>query len=280
MAERKFYSIKKSFLSSALIGLIGLAYTLPAHGAYGRANIDLERRVSRLESMLQNQLNVDNLNKIDLLQQELQGLRGQIEEQDFKIKLLTKKQFGDTKINTNSSSSNQVQDNSNIQANAVPANKTAALQDTGETLKEKYLGTKVSIDAEGLSDEIKFKQAENALLSKDYDNASVLFSSFLWEYPDSKYVPEAYFWLGEINLTRWKQDNSNQTAIEMSELTFARVVKLYSEHEKARDAMLKLGFIAEQQGKNLDAKKYYEKIIKEYPDSSAANVARNKLKKM
>jgi len=41
--------------------------------------------------------------------------------------------------------------------------------------------------------------------------------------------------------------------------------------------LLKLGVIASEQNKSADAKAYYEQVVKEYPDSTEANLAKQRL---
>ena len=55
------------------------------------------------------------------------------------------------------------------------------------------------------------------------------------------------------------------------------VVEDYPDSNKRGDCLLKLGAIANDQGNTADAKRYYEKVISEYPDSTEANLAKQRL---
>ena len=77
--------LRQFSLSLSIIALL----TLPS---FGWARPQLEERLTRLENIIENEFNIDLNNQIAALQQELQELRGKIEEQQNEVQLLSKKQ--------------------------------------------------------------------------------------------------------------------------------------------------------------------------------------------
>ncbi|MGL5729130.1 MAG: tetratricopeptide repeat protein, partial [Plesiomonas sp.] len=58
---------------------------------------------------------------------------------------------------------------------------------------------------------------------------------------------------------------------------FATVVKDYPKSPKRADAMLKLGVIAQEKGDTAAAKTLFQQIVKSYPTSSSAKMAKSRL---
>lgn len=282
----------KNFIVTTIITIIGFVYLGPAQAAFGRPSNDLDSRLSRIENLLRNQLNVDNLNKIEVLQQELQDLRGQVEEQSYQLKLLAKKQFNSCNaFNKNKAISDQEQqtDNNSFEDQRENVDQNSkSISDININNSDNYpenndqesLGDEIIIDdSASLTENDKYNQAYSALLDNQASEAAVFFANFLWEFPQSKHVPDVYFWLGEINLTKWEEDKSNNIALESAIQNFDKIVSLHYEHDKAKDAMLKLALIAEQKSELKNAKNYYEKIINDFPNTSSASIARGKLRR-
>lgn len=77
------------FKSCRAIGICVIGMTLPA---VCMAKSATDTRLERLEAIVSNQLSVDLLNQIDAMQQEIQELRGVIEEQQNALQQLADKQ--------------------------------------------------------------------------------------------------------------------------------------------------------------------------------------------
>lgn len=77
------------FKSCRAIGICVISMTLPA---VCMAKSATDTRLERLETIVSNQLSVDLLNQLDTMQQEVQMLRGIIEEQQNALQQLADKQ--------------------------------------------------------------------------------------------------------------------------------------------------------------------------------------------
>ncbi|MDU5452701.1 cell division protein CpoB [Pseudescherichia vulneris] len=104
------------------------------------------------------------------------------------------------------------------------------------------------------------------------DDAIAAFSSFVKNYPDSTYVPNANYWLGQLNYNKGKKDDAA--------FYFASVVKNYPKSPKAPDAMFKVGVIMQEKGDTAKAKAVYQQVVSKYPGTDGAKQAQKKLSAM
>lgn len=108
------------------------------------------------------------------------------------------------------------------------------------------------------------------LNDKQYDKAISSFQAFVVNFPESSYVPNAQYWLGQL-LYKEKKRSEAKAA-------FLVVTEKYPASNKRADALLKIGIIDEYSGSIASAKSFYQKAISEYPSSSAASLAAQRLK--
>lgn len=120
-------------------------------------------------------------------------------------------------------------------------------------------------------DKVQYQAAVDLVLTdKQYEQAIVAFQSFVKTYPESSYVPNAYYWLGQL-LYKEKQRDQARAA-------FLEVTEKYPDSNKRADALFKIGIIDEYAGQLDSAKSFYQKVISEYPETSAAGLAEKRLK--
>lgn len=92
--------------------------------------------------------------------------------------------------------------------------------------------------------------------------------NFIKNYPQSTYIPSAYYWLGEFYLAASPADVNN------AKKSFKIVIDNYIDSPKASAAMLKLASFADVDGKTTEAIKLMQRIIKEFPQSEEAKAAK------
>jgi len=108
------------------------------------------------------------------------------------------------------------------------------------------------------------------LINKNYDQAITAFEAFVIDYPESEYVANSQYWLGQLFNNKKKRTEARSA--------FLIVTEKFPGSNKRADSLYKIGLIDEYLGKLSSAKKFYEKAIKEYPNSSPANLAQKRLK--
>lgn len=114
-----------------------------------------------------------------------------------------------------------------------------------------------------------YTSAYLALKSGRFDEASKGFNEQLDAYPQGEYADQAWYWLGEARLAQQALDNAHNA--------FKYVADHYPESVKHASALLKLGQLSEMEEKNGAAIEYYSRLIKQHPESSLAEQAREAL---
>jgi len=111
-----------------------------------------------------------------------------------------------------------------------------------------------------------------ALKSGRYEEASIGFKVLLKDYPQGEYADQAYFWLGESYFAQHKM----KEAIE----AFKKVASNYPDSAKHPAALIKLAAAYQESKRKGDAKAVLQRLIKQHPESNAAEQARTQLKKL
>jgi len=104
---------------------------------------------------------------------------------------------------------------------------------------------------------------------KDYQSATNLLKELIKNYPKSTYVANAYYWMGEIYYV--------QGDFKRAFLEFEKVGKHDSKHTKAPGALLKQGYCFVELKNTDSAKVFFHSVIKQYPKSQEAKLAKEKL---
>jgi tol-pal system protein YbgF len=110
-----------------------------------------------------------------------------------------------------------------------------------------------------------------ALKNGDYFEASLGFRNFIRDFPDSKLTGEANYWYGEALLAQ------GDTAMAIQ--VFQKIIKNKATAARHAAAMLKTGFIYEEQQKMDEAISIYNGLIRQHPASSEAETARSRLQR-
>jgi len=121
-----------------------------------------------------------------------------------------------------------------------------------------------------LTENQAYDRAVNLVLKdKQYDKAIPEFQAFNLKYPESSYAPNSHYWLGQLLF--------NKGDFTKAKIEFNLVVEQYLDSNKRSDAMLKLAMVEQKLNSNASAKTWYEKVLAEYPESSAAQLAQARL---
>lgn len=105
--------------------------------------------------------------------------------------------------------------------------------------------------------------------SNDFPAAIAAFERFLVEQPNSEYVPNAQYWIGECHYS--------SADLPKALTAFQRVVDGWPRHPKASDALLKIGYSYAALKQPDQARAAFERLIRSYPGSQAAPKARERL---
>lgn len=216
------------------------------------AGTDLGERVARLERMLEarNQSQLQMQQQLDAVESDVNALRGDVEVYGHKLEQILARQRD----------LYQELERRMSQASATPpATPTATSSTAAES----------TIANEGES--ALYQRAVRLVLKeRKYDAAARAFAEFIQKYPQSSYASNAHYWNGQLKFTKGQFDDA--------EKSFLIVANEFKNSVKRGDALLKLGMIAAKKNNQAKATNLYKQVIKEYPSSSAAQLAKTKLK--
>ena len=196
------------------------------------------------------QLNIPQ--KFEQMQQEIQELRGLIDLQRQQLKQLETQQRSLY---------------SDLDA------RITQLTSGGFVLKNKTTvpATTSSANSAELDKQIKtYQDAFDLIKQKKYSKAITGLKGYLQKYPSGTYAANSYYWLGEM----YAKAGDNDLAAK----EFNTVVTSYADSNKTPDALLRLGSIAFDQSQWSQARKSWEKLVSQHPDTAAARIAETNLK--
>jgi tol-pal system protein YbgF len=124
----------------------------------------------------------------------------------------------------------------------------------------------------GGSDRDNYQAAFELLKEQRYEPAAMAFSQFLVSYPDSQLADNAQYWLAESYYVTDQFD----AALEQ----FSLVIDKYPRSRKVPDALLKMGYCTFELERWDEARKALGRVQSEYPDTTAARLAGQRLKRM
>lgn len=104
----------------------------------------------------------------------------------------------------------------------------------------------------------------------DYEKARNGFLAFLETHPDHALAQNARYWIGECHYAQGQYREAG--------VAFRMVLVEYREGNKIPDAFFKLGLCYHRRGKTDEARTHWERLVRRYPGSRAAGLARKYLR--
>ena len=123
-----------------------------------------------------------------------------------------------------------------------------------------------------LKEQSDYQKAFTLLKEGRYEKAAAAFQAFMKAYPGGKYLDNAQYWLGEAFYVTREFPRSMEE--------FQKLVSDYPSSPKIPGAELKIGFIHHELGEPEQARKVLTGLIERYPSSTAARLARDRLKRL
>jgi tol-pal system protein YbgF len=246
-------------------------------GASAKAAGELEKRLQRLERLLENQTLVDLMTRIDSLQNEVQQMLGQMEEQTHNMEQLKKRQR-DLYLDID----RRLRDMESARA-SMPSAPTSGGSVFGGAAPAPAMGSgatpSVAVDSAATSDaaadvdphaeRAAYERAFNLLKEGRYDLAVAAFKTFVQSFPKGHFIDNAQYWLGEANYV--------QRHFKVALVEFDKVVKNHPTSPKRADALLKMGYTYQELGQNDKARMSLNEVVMNYPNTTAARLAKTRL---
>lgn len=194
--------------------------------------------------------------QLQLLQQEVMQLRGQIEEQGYQLQQLKEQSMEryidmDRRLGSLATKSGTANTNGSNISQSPKVVSVQAVAKAGE--KEAY------------------DRAYGMVINKQFDDALNAFKQFLLDFPDGKFAPNSYYWMGELYQVITPANLSGARE------ALSQLLSQYPDHAKAPDAMYKLGKVYFLMGNKTASRDWLEKVINYYgngANSAAADKAR------
>ncbi|MBT8491009.1 MAG: tol-pal system protein YbgF [Deltaproteobacteria bacterium] len=229
-----------------------------------RIRKDADRIVKFNESLRKSQ--ADTGADFVQLRNQIQKLRGEIENLEMKLTTLQsnlksedsagiRKKFDDISFRIN------------YIENFLGVGKKA--QKDTITVTEKRESTKTISPKVAVDKEKTYSEAYKTFKKGDYKGARKKFRRFVEIFPSTEYSDNAQFWIGEC----YYFEKNYEKAI----LEYENVIKKYPKGNKVPNAFLKQALSFMELGDKASAKLLLQRVMKEYPNTSSARIARGKL---
>ncbi|WP_457669932.1 tol-pal system protein YbgF [Thiolapillus sp.] len=255
--------------------VMSLCAVLMPHGAavYG-ADEALEQRLQRLERRVGHITEL--MLEVQALKRTNRELQGQVEEQQYALERMRKKQRElyldlDERLG-------RLQQGGTATPVATPEAQPVELQPAVQAPErapgQLVSNAPVSPPADPAQEQADYDTAYGWLhpSKRRYKDAIAGFKAFLIKYPQSDLADNALYWLGESYYVT--QDNKSALA------SFDRLLKEFPDSDKVPGALLKKGYILDAMGKRDAARKMLQQVLDKYPSSSVARMAKARLKHM
>lgn len=224
----------------------------------GLSSSSLSEQLTTLERKLdaRNRAQVNIQRQLDQLQTEMNELRGVTELHTHQLSQVLERQRElyqelDRRVSEALKPANQV-------PSSLAANDTSVSSSPTQSYSN------------NLTENEAYDRALNLVLKdKRYEQAIPEFRAFNKSFPQSTYAPNAHYWLGQLLF--------NKGELAEAEQEFSIVVERFADSAKRPDAMLKLAMVAQKQNNNNKAISLYRELIKAYPDSTSAKLAKPRL---
>jgi tol-pal system protein YbgF len=197
------------------------------------------------------------------LRTEIQALRAQVEElqqQNEQLQTASKSQYLDLDGRLN-----------RLEGGGPTAKPTVPVTPPPSTAQDKppaVYGDKGAV-AQSAGERAAYDAAFNALKGGQYAQSAELFESFLQQYPNGSYTPNALYWLGESYYVTQNYP--------LAQEQFQALLDRYPTHDKAPGALLKVG-LSQYGARQYDAaERTLSEVTSRYPGTDAARTAADRL---
>lgn len=265
-----------NFTGRILLSISLLFIALPVYAAQA----DIEKRINRIERLLNNQNLLQMYTTQQTLKQEISGLRGDLDVLRHDLEQI-KKQQKDIYIDLDSRMQDLEQSVSSLRSitpmPALPTSPGAGIPTTPPTPGMTDTTGDISdpataIAQDSLSEQESYQGALAVLKNSQYEEAIQAFQVFLISYPQSDYAPNAQYWMAEAYYVL----KDYESAISQ----FKKVISAYPGSRKTADSHLKIGFSYYELKDWKNAQAALESVLSDFPSSTAARLADRRLQKM
>lgn len=218
---------------------------------------DLSNKANeRLDTLSRGQIELAN--QVQVLRDENARLRGQVETLTYELESARKRQQ-DFYVDLDGRL-RKIETPAAVQETRPPdESKAPAVEAPKKTVSDPA------------AEQREYEAALNLFRANKLKEAASAFDAFAKAHPDSTLAPSAYYWLGNA----YYAQRDCRKAIDAQRL----VVSRWPANPKAPEALLNIATCQQELGDVKGARTTQEALIAKYPESTAANTARQRLKK-
>ena len=245
--------------------LAGCATTPPAEDPVLIKLTEIEDRLDRVERVTANDSLVQLASQMDEIQREMRELRGEVETLRFEDQAAADRQR------------DQYLDlDRRLQGMEGGGLSTSAASSGGAAVTGAAVGATAGAAAAGAgpagSERARYEAAFELLKEGRYEEARGAFKQYLADYPDSDLAGHSQYWLAETFYV------SQDYTAALPE--FRKVVSDYGNSRKLPDALLKIGYCQVELGQMDAARKTLADVVSQYPETTAARLASQRLEQI
>jgi tol-pal system protein YbgF len=210
---------------------------------------ETKTRLGKLDAQVEQaqRVQIDLNNQIEALKAEIAKLRGQVEVLTYELEAATKRQK-DFYLDLDN------------RLRAVESHAAAAAAQPAQP------------ELDPAAESRDYEAALNLLKGGKYAEAQVAFEGFIKTWPKSSFLPAAHYWAASAAF----QTKAYSRAAEL----YRQVQAQWPDDPRAPEALLGLANTQQVQGDAKGAKKTLDTVVAQYPGTSSADTARQRLKQM
>lgn len=239
---------------------------------------ELIKRIERLERIVKGQGLVSLLGRVDQLQNEVQRLNGENESLNHELDNMKKRQRKlyldlDQRLQAQAVAPQPIMPEVVLNKDKIEAtdsNPTGVIDSSEAVIETPVTMTAPETAPVAVENgEAAYQSALQVLRSGQYEQAVTALTAFPETYPQSSYLPNAYYWQGEANYVL--------RHFELAITAFQVVIDRFPTSSKVADATVKQGFSQYELGTIDIATATLTRVMEQYPNTSAARLAKVRL---
>ena len=266
---------------------VAMALSAPVVAAAEPTVEELDRRMRRMENILDSGQIADLIQRTSELEREIRELRGELETQSHRMDELRERQrnlYGDLdrRIRELEVAGAEAEDadsdgggsggGDSGGADSGGSGAAAGSATSGAEDGSPDAGSGGDTGTNQNAQREAYDAAFSLLKDGRYSEAATAFGDFVEKYPEGPYSDNAQYWLGESRyVTR-----DFAAALE----AFRKVVANYPDSAKVPDARLKIGYSLYELDRLDEAREALEKVTQEHGNSAVARLAEERLLKI
>ena len=214
---------------------------------------EMDNRLTRVERLIENEGLMTLLARLDMLQQDVQGLRNDVETLQHEVEQANGRQR-DLYLDVDE---------------RLQAIEKATVAAVGLTVSQGASLSPGQLPVPGGTDRENYQAAFDLLKQGQYDQAASGFQQFLVVFPVSDLSGNAQYWLAETHYVSQKY----QEALA----GFQVLLDTYPDSRKIPDALLKIGYCNYELGLWDASRVALTAVVQDYPETTAARLADQRL---